>query len=290
MLLAILRNGLVAVSVLLAALLMSLAAGPMVSANGVPGPTVAHSETPVAAALVLLGVLVPTLVIAIVVGRTFSSAVGLFVLGSGIAVLSMRCGTIETLAFSEGSLRATAAEGAIFAVVAAAMAAVVFAGSGPLPDQPRLRGGWGRELRDPGGLLALASGLLALAAAWAIVQTPLKGQAIGGCFAGGVAVGFVGRLLAPRTQPILLFAAPVAAGAVGQWIASLGGDGASVASALVNGTLSRLAYPMPLDWLGGGFCGVAVGIGWSRGFYRSPQEATGEPGGVSLPLAGSRGG
>lgn len=290
MLLAILRNGLVAVSVLLAALLTSLAAGPMASASGVPGPTVSLSETPVSAALVLLGVLVPTLLIAIVVGRTFTAAVGLFVLGSGIAVLSMRCGTIETLAFAEGSLRATAVEGAIFAVVAAALAAAVFAGSGPLPDQPRLRGSWGAELRDPGGLLAVASGLLALAAAWAIVQTPLKGQAIGACFAGGVAVGFVGRLLAPRTQPILLFAAPVAAGAAGQWIASLGGDGGSVASAFVNGTLSRLAYPMPLDWIGGGFCGVAVGIGWSRGFYRSPQEATGPQGGVSLPLAGSRGG
>jgi hypothetical protein len=288
MLIAILRNGLVVVSVLLAAAVLSLAAGPMRSASGLAGPTIAQSESPLWAAASLLLLLVPATLLAIVVGRTFTAAVGLFVLGSGISVLSMRCGTIEDLAFAEGSLVATAIEAAVLAGAAAALAAIVFAGSGPLPDQPRRRSSWWAELGDPAGGLAIASGLLALSAVWLVVQTPLKGQAIGGCFLGGVAVGFVGRLLLPRTQPILLFAAPVAAGAAGSLLAAWAGSEGTIATAFVNGTLSRLAYPMPLDWLGGGFCGVAVGIGWSRGFYRAPQDA-GDDGGA-VPLMVSRSG
>lgn len=288
MLVAILRNGLVVVSVVLAGLLMSLAAVAMRSAGGVAGPTIAQAESPLWAAASILLLLVPTTLLAIVVGRTFTAAVGLFVLGSGIAVLSMRCGTIETLAFAEGSLVSTAIEAAVFAVLAGVLAAVVFAASGPLPDQPRRQSSWWAALRDPGGAAAIACGLLALSAAWLVVQNPLKGQAIGGCFLGGVAVGFVGRLLLPRTQPILLFAAPAAAGAVGALLAAWSGGEGAIANAFVNGTLSRLAFPMPLDWLGGGICGVAVGIGWSRGFYRAPHDDAETVG--AMPLMVSRSG
>jgi hypothetical protein len=169
---------------------------------------------------------------------------------------------------------ATAVESVAWAILVGVLAMIVLVGSGPLPDVPRRRGSWLAEFLDPGNTIFLAVGLVALPVAWLVVATPLKGQAIGGTILASAAVGFVGRLVAPRLQPALLFAMPVLAGAAGTFIASFNLKG-GLGDAFVSGTLSRLAYPMPMDWAAGALCGVAIGLGWARGFVK--VETSGEP-------------
>lgn len=274
MLKSALQNSILVVGLLLGAVLLGLSVGSLASIRGVPGPTILQSESPWLAAATVLVLLAPATVIAIVVGRMLNAVVGLFVLGASLATLSMQCGTIEDLAFGGGSLAATAIESVGWAVMVGILAIVVLVGSGPLPDVPRRRDSWAAEFRDVGQAVFLAVALVALPVAWVVAATPLKGQAIGATILASAAVGFVGRLVAPRLQPALLFAMPVLAGAAGALVASFSLPG-ELADAFVSGSLSRLAYPMPLDWASGSLCGVAIGLGWARGFVK--VEASSEP-------------
>lgn len=273
MLKSALQNSILVLGLLVGAVLLGLSVGSLASIRGVPGPTIVQSASPAFAAATLLVLLVPVTVIAIVVGRMLNAVVGLFVLGAALATLSMRCGTIEDLAFGGGSLVATAIESVAWAMLVGILAVVVLVGSGPLPDVPRRRDSWSAEFLDSGQAIFLAVALVALPVAWLVVATPLKGQAIGGTILASAAVGFVGRLVAPRLQPAMLFAMPVLAGAAGTLIANFGLSG-ELADAFVSGSLSRLAYPMPLDWAAGALCGVAIGLGWARGFVKveTPSE------------------
>ncbi|MGA1393598.1 MAG: hypothetical protein ACO38W_10625 [Phycisphaerales bacterium] len=267
MLKSALQNSVLVLGLLLGSVLLGWSVGSLASLRGVPGPTVFAAVSPVSAAATLLILLVPATLIAIVVGRILNAVVGLFVLGASLATLSMQCGTIEDLAFGGGSLVATAVESGAWAILVGVLAMIVLVGSGPLPDVPRRRSSWLAEFLDPGSAVFLAVGLVALPVAWLVVATPLKGQAIGGTILASAAVGFVGRLVAPRLQPALLFAMPVLAGAAGAVIASFNLTGA-LGDSFVSGTLSRLAYPMPMDWAAGALCGVAIGLGWARGFVK----------------------
>jgi hypothetical protein len=267
MLNAAIRNAIYFGSMLLGALLVGGTAGSFMSARGLAGPTVSFAESPTRG-LVLLGLaLVPATLLAIVVGRIFNAVVGCFVVGTAIAGLSMRFGTIEDFVFSNGNPAAAAVETVVWAVVVAILSLVVFVGSGPLPDLQRRRGSWLAELADSRAAIFLAASAIAIPVVWLVVQTPAKGQALGGTIAASAAAGFVGRLLSPRTQPILLFAMPVVAGAAAMSMAAYGVKG-DIATAFVDGSLSRLAYPMPIDWAAGSLCGVAIGFGWARGFVK----------------------
>ena len=87
--------------------------------------------------------------------------------------------------------------------------------------------------------------------------------------AGCMFAGLLGRLLAPRTPPVFLFAAPVIFGGFGQLIASfvVPGD-VGLDRLFITGALPRLAYPMPIDYAAGALVGIALGIGWSRSFIK----------------------
>ena len=271
MLQSAIRNAVLVCSILLGAILVGGTAGAFASIRGVPGPTIGFAEHPLAAASILAVALAVATGLAIVAGRVFNAVVGCFVLGASLMALSMRFGTVEDFAFAGGSPVAAAIETAIWAVVVAGLAFAVFAGSGPLPDLHRRRGSWLAELADSRAAVFLAVAALAIPVVWLVVQTPAKGQALGGTVLASAAVAFVGRQLAPRTQPILIFATPVLAGAAATLIGAVGARG-GIADAFVDGSLSRLAYPMPIDWAAGSLCGVAIGLGWARGFVKVDPE------------------
>ncbi len=42
--------------------------------------------------------------------------------------------------------------------------------------------------------------------------------------------------------------------------------GSGVADAFVAGTLPAMSLPMPIDYAAGSLMGVAMGIGWAKGF------------------------
>ena len=115
---------------------MALAVGGLQSLQGVPGPTVGLAASPMSAAIGILLSLVVALAIALAVGRVVNAAVGAFVLGTGIAVLSMQCGTHANAVFVDAGPVAMAIETLVWGVLVLLMAMVLMRFTGPLPDQP----------------------------------------------------------------------------------------------------------------------------------------------------------
>lgn len=246
---------------------MALAVGGLQSAQGVPGPTVGLAVSPLAASTGILLSLVVSMGVALVVGRVVNAAVGAFVLGTGVAVLSMQCGTHANAVFVDAGPAAMAFETLAWGMIVLLVAMVLMRFTGPLPDQP-----WNdpkaafdlREVFSGEALRSSCAGFLMLAAVWVFLTNDLKGQALFATTAGAIFVGLLGRILAPRTQPVLLFAAPVIVGALGQLtVAVAGGDGVA---GFVAGTSPHLGMAMPMDYAAGALMGVSMGLGWSRSF------------------------
>ena len=268
------RYVVVTIGMIATAVLMSMSVGAMQSRSGVAGPTIANASSPLTAGLVVLVTLIVSFLVAAIVGRLVNAVVGLFVLGWGISVLSMQCGTIASLVFNGGGMVPLAIEAAVWSVVVLVMTIGIFRLSGPLPDIPMAEPA---DVCRPGtvfsseALRASLAGLLVLAAVWFLLVNDLKGQAIGAVVVGGILAGIGARMLSPTAQPILIFAAPVLAGAVGYAIAA-SMQTASLDEMFVLNTLPRFGRPMPLDYAGGSLAGVAIGLGWARGMVENKRR------------------
>ncbi|MCH2162318.1 MAG: hypothetical protein MK085_10650 [Phycisphaerales bacterium] len=269
------RYVVVTIGMIATAVIMSLAVGAMQSRSGVPGPTIADAASPATAAVVLLATLLAAFVISAIVGRLVNAVVGLFVLGWGLAVLSMQCGTIANVVFDGGGLLPMALETAIWGVIVLLMTVGIFRISGPLPDLPlddpadACRLG---TIFSPEALRSCIAGLVILPAVWFLLVNDLKGQAIGTITVGGILAGMGARLLSPLAQPILIFAAPVFVGAIGIAF-TMGMQSGSLDEMFVLNTLPRIGRPMPLDYAAGSLVGVAIGLGWARGMVEGKVES-----------------
>lgn len=267
------RAILVGLSIVLVALLFATSVGPAQSMRGVAGPTLAMSASPFLATISIGAAFAMSIVVAGIAGRLVNAVVGLFILGCGVGLLAMRSGTVLDVVFGGASLRGLAVEGFLWTILVAAAAFIVFRISGPLPDaievdDPRVDGPLGTK-----ALVAQVAGVIAPLCVWLMASSPAKGQAIGAVVVGSMLVGLVGRLLAPKSPPILLFAAPIAFGSIGYLVASMTVGAVPLDLAFVNGALSRLAYPMPIDYAAGSLAGVALGVGWSRSFLKPVPAA-----------------
>ncbi len=262
---AIIRYTTLTLGVFASALIMVLATGSLVSVRGVAGPTVLESFTPVQGGVALAVCLLIALGIAIVVGRVLNAAVGAFVLGAGIAVLSMQCGTHLDQMFDGTRSVLIAMETLIWAFVVLIMIAVLFRFTGPLPEQPDKSAADAFRPTAVFNRVALRSclaGVGMLIAIWVLGVNDLKGQMIAACLVGGIIAGVGGRMLAPAEQPILIFAAPVVFGAIGQAYAI--GGGTDTIAGWLRGTQSALGLPTPMDIAAGSLMGVAIGLSWAR--------------------------
>ena len=262
---AIIRYTTLTFGVFASALVMVLATGSLVSSRGVAGPTVLSSLTPVQGGIALVVCLLIALGVAIVVGRILNAAVGAFVLGTGIAVLSMQCGTHLDQMFDGSRSVLIAAETLVWAFLVLIMIAVLFRFTGPLPEQPEKSAA--DALRpaavfSPAALRSCLAGVGMLLAIWVLGVNDLKGQMIAACLIGGIIAGVGGRMLAPAEQPILIFAAPVVFGAIGQAYAI--GGGTDTIAGWLRGTQSALGLPTPMDIAAGSLMGVAIGLSWAR--------------------------
>jgi hypothetical protein len=259
-----------ALGILLCAVAFSFAVAPSMSLRGVPGPTFRMAEAPVPAIVATVGAFLASLVVACVVGRLINAVVGMFTLGCGVGFLALRSGAIEDLAFGGGSLSASAIESFVWAIAVLVSSLVVFRVSGPLPDavvidEPSIDGPVGSK-----GLLAQVAGALIIPALLFVAASTTKGQAVGAAVVGGMLAGLAGRLLAPKTPPILLYWTPVLFGAIGQLVAAtVLSKGLPIDEQLIGRTLSRLAFPMPVDLAAGALVGVSLGIGWAKSFIKT---------------------
>lgn len=255
---------------LLTGAICNLAAGFMRSPRGTLGPTVLQAANPISAIIAVVLCIAASAVVAIVVGRMINTAVGLFVLGTGIWVLAARCETIEALAFAEGSLRLAGIETLLWGVLILAASLFVFKGSGALADVHE------RDDESPvgplsrRGLLLASAGALILPAMWLIAQSPMKGQVTMAACIGGLVAGLAGRMASPHTQPVLLFATPVFFAGIGQIVASFMIK-QPLDIAFVTNAIPRFALPMPVDIAAGSVVGVAMGLGWAKSFLHHEE-------------------
>lgn len=210
--------------------------------------------------------------------RSAMSAVGLV-----LAWVAWRTADADQLVRAAGSgapLGTLAVEGAVLGVVALAIVALLALIGRRVEPGEEGDIGEGTPLRRLiGGARApvvVAAGLVGAAAgAWLVAATPMKGQALAGAVAGGIAAAAAGRLAEPRA-PLPLLVVPIGLLAVlgplsGLLLAGRGG----VVGDAYRVALAPLANVTPLDWLAGAFLGIPLGAAWvtSVADKHAPQPA-----------------
>lgn len=241
------------------------------SVRGIAGPTLMDAERPVLAAVAAILALGVSVAAGVVVARLVNAVVGTFVVGCGIGLLAMRSGAVLDFAVGGSRPAFAAIESAGWAALIAGVGWVLYRVGGRLPDFPPTHED---EIDSPVGPAARRGWLGAIAAlpaAWFAAATDTKGQAIGAAVLGGVAAGAIGRMLAPRTQPVYLAAAAMAAFAIAQGYLAFAAGSADLAAAFVDGSLPRLLRIMPVDAAAGALAGSAIGFGFARSFA-TPKE------------------
>lgn len=244
--------------------------------DGGPAASALVSASPALGLGALLAVFLIAAVFAALGSRLCTPRVGLACAGFSLVGAAWMSGSMMDLmrwAPAPDSLWRLAAEGAIAAILAVIVAALVNSVGGS-------------DRRDGADPPASAQGALGLcialavgaAAAWVIARETTKGQTI----AAGVFAGFIGatvaRVTAPRSS-LLAVAAGVGLLAVIGPI--LGGvlSGADALRAIYEGRFIPLARPMPLDWIGGMFVGLPLGLTWASSFDKrlAQPQARAEP-------------
>ncbi len=258
------RTAAVLAGMVVSGAIFAMALGTAVSPRGIPGPSLLQAQSPALAVGAIAVCFALAAGVAALVGRHTNTVIGLFVLGAGLYVPAMRYGTIEDLAFAGGSLGPLAIETAIFGILVGAATLAVFRLSGELPDMAPHEG----DPHGPAqrwGVPGLPASLLTLPVVWAVARSALQGQTLAAATCAGLVVGMLGRWLAPRCQPRLLYVAPCLFGALGHLAAAMMVNG-PLADAWVAGNLPLLAYPRPVDYAAGTLIGVSLGLGWARSF------------------------
>jgi hypothetical protein len=267
------RYAVVFFGMLLAAAICYQAARFAVSPRGTIGPTMFQAQSPVSATFAMVLFFGVATALAAYVGRLVNTAVGLFVLGAGLWALRLRLGTIEDLAFANGSLGLVAVETFFWGLLVLGATLVMFRFAGPLSDiAAEEHQEAPTKLWDNRSLRGLAAGVLVIPAVWLFARSDLKGQTLVAVVLGGMAVGLVGRLLAPHAQPRLLFGVTCLFGALGQLVGMMMVRG-TLSDAFVAQTIPKICLPMPIDYAAGSLMGVAMGLGWAKSFLHQEEAA-----------------
>ena len=213
--------------------------------------------------------MIVAMVLTLVLAKPINAVVALFALGCAFAAYAMQSGTIRDFVFLGANMKLAAVETIMWSVFIAFAAMITFRVGGPLVDVPAhdRDGTFTGELFHKRALVSLLAGLAAIPVLIFIMVGASKGQAIGASAIAGVITAVVGRMIAPRAQPILLFAMPAFAIGAAQlalaFIAPMSPD-----IAFVNATLSPIQVPMPMDIAAGSLIGVAIGLGWTKGLVK----------------------
>ncbi len=107
------------------------------------------------------------------------------------------------------------------------------------------------------GAAALVGGV----AAWVVAREGLKGQTFAAGAIAGVAAGVVGRVAAHQAAMAAYMVGMAVLAAAGPALAA-GIDGGDIVGETYANTLIPLGWLAPLDWIGGAFFGLPLGITW----------------------------
>lgn len=271
---SILRFGSIGAAVVLA-VVSGLACASLASDVRGVVPVVPQASVGASGWIAVAGVWLVAWFVALGVGKIVNTAVGLFGAGCVLGVFAMRSGSVLDAAFDGVSPGGIAAATIVFALLAGVLSWSTFSFAGPLPDMPADPD----ELPEHGYGAFRASQLVAALAAIATVvvvafmaRTDSKGQAIGAMTLGAMLTAMLARSIRPRTQPVVVFAAPVLALGVTQLALALAGAG-DFDDSIVRGTVAPMLRVMPMDGVAGSVCGVALGYGLTKSGGHDPDHA-----------------
>lgn len=243
------------------------------SPRGGVGPTIFQAESPIMAIIATAVAMAGAFIVSVFVGKLINSAVGLFVMGWGLAVFAMRTETVQEFALAgDSSLVLITLETLLWAGILLGMTLLMFRFAGAFKDiHPREYEQPPNPMRSPEAIKLFLPTVLVLPAVLLIAQSPMKGQVLGAVFIGSMLGSLISRLMSPHVQPHLLFAMPCMFGALGYVIGMFQLDG-PIAEAFVTHTIPTLCLPMPVDYAAGSLMGVAVGLGWAKSFLHHEEE------------------
>jgi hypothetical protein len=241
-----------------------------VSPRGAVSPALLASTQPALAIAAVLVAMIVALLIALTLAKPINAVVSLFALGCAFAAYAMQTGTISDFVFLGANMKLAAVETILWGVFIMLAAMIAFRVGGALVDVPAhdRDGTFIGEIFHKRAIMSLLAGLAAIPVLIFTLVGASKGQAIGACAIAGVITAVIGRMIAPRAQPILLFAMPALVIGVAQLVLAFTGAAVSPDIAFVNGSLSPIRVPMPMDIAAGSLLGVAIGLGWSKGLVK----------------------
>jgi hypothetical protein len=109
--------------------------------------------------------------------------------------------------------------------------------------------------------------------AYLIAAEALKGQTVFAAIGGGVLAAAFGRLASQSVSPVLFLIGVVIVATLGPVTATLAHPpGLGLVQAAIEGSLFRLARPLPFDWLAGGFIGVPLGLWWAGSMIEKQEQ------------------
>ncbi len=242
--------------------------------RGVVAPALIDALHPVTAGVAVQACLLAAAALACSLARPINAAVTLFCIGCGVAAFAMRSGAVSEAVFQGASFRWLGVETLGWGVFVAVVSLAAFRLGGPLPDVPPVdpEQSFLQGVLRPRAVAASAAGVVIVPVLLFVLVGPSKGQAIGACTVAGVATAVIARLYASREQPVLLFVTPVLALGVAQLVLA-GSAVRTLDASFASGALSPLLAAMPADAAAGALCGVAIGLGWSKGMVKPDPQA-----------------
>ncbi len=233
-------------------------ASALVSTRGGLGPSILQTISPISSIFAVLMTVGIASLVGGFVARLTSTTTGMFILGFSLFAMAMKLEGAREFILSGSNYSLLVLEAVFLSAVILLGALVVFAIGGPMQciqkttSEDKLSVQIGKTL-----LISLAI----LPVIWFIANTPAKGQVIGASAVGGILIGVLSRQFLRSTQPILLFALPLAFGGLGYFIGITISDTTPVAFA--QREMSPLLFPMPIEYAAGAIIGLAVGLGWT---------------------------
>lgn len=246
--------------------------------DGGPETSLFFNTAPVSAAFALIMSLALALAIGVVGARYIEQRSGLLAAGFVLTWAAWGLGRTDgilALSRSSSTLYVLAAESAVLAVAAFAIALVIFRVPTTVPrfivasDATRNLGAKSHHeptaIADPAAALAIIAAVAGGAVgAWLIAQDFLKGQTFAAAAVGGLLAAALARLVSHRTNPALIVLGLMIVGVLGPVIATfLHPTTLGPTRAAMSGTLFPLARPLPMHWLAGAFVGVPFGLWWA---------------------------
>lgn len=228
------------------------------SARGTLGPSVLQSNSPASALLAMVIMIAFGSLIGGFVAKVSTTTTGMFVFGFAICAMAMRLAGATEFITNDGNYSMLLFEAVLVSVLVLLGTIGVFAIGGPISSLQTDETNASKPTQF--GKTILIS-LVVLPILWLVANSPLKGQVLGASALSGIAVGFLYRQFLRNSQPIALFALPIAIVGFGYLIGTT--MGASDIASLNQQSISRLLLIMPIEFAGGFIVGLAIVLGWT---------------------------